>query len=150
MGKRFKALIEEKGKDDFFKILSNHPEGMELKIKNVSYPRKSHYTDADTGKYKSLIVITFSYTLDDTIYETQIRYNVGVVGEDNSIKLKNTTFIFKLLEFFAYQEFKGAILVETTPEDIINTLKGQEFIGRLDDYYNNYYVNPIEKKYEVE
>ena len=32
MGKRFKALIEEKGKDDFFEILSNHPEGMELKI----------------------------------------------------------------------------------------------------------------------
>lgn len=150
MGKRFKALIEEKGKDDFFEILSNHPEGMELKIENVTYPRRSHYMDEDTGKYKSNIIVTFSYSLGDMIYETPIRYNIGVVDEDNSVKLRNTTFIFKLLEFFAYQEFKGAILVEATPEDIINTLKGQEFIGRLDDYCNNYYVNPIEKKYEVE
>lgn len=145
MSERFEALVMEKDKDKFFSTLAEYPNGLELEIKNINGPYSSNFVDEESGKYKKHIVVTFSYSIDDMIYETRIRYNLGVSDDNEYFTLKNTMMIFKLLHFFVNNELEGKVVVKAGINDVINVLKGQVFKGILGYNYNNPYVIPTEK-----
>ena len=127
-------------KDEFFKILTETPEGLKLKIDGVGKTFLSKWAN-DKGVKPYVCFIDYLFTKDNVNYSIGISYNLGASRDSETFILTSGMNIFKILGIAI--DLSKAEEIRVTKEFIDKTLTGVKFLGKIGAGYNGFIINPV-------